>query len=658
MSSTEKYGKALPDQVDRIASLTDAQLELLEDVRELYRERIVLERDYATKLQALGKKAADKRARKISTLVLGSEPTKSWDESTLQTSTVNVAYSELITSILNSAQDHINLSDGWNSRVVETLRATERRHEDAKKRQIAHFQKLLSDRDKSYAERVKTKQKYDDECAEVESYRQKQERSTDDKHAERAAKQLEQQQTDMLNSKNVYIISTAVANRVKAQFYEEDLPSLEDQFQDLQCQLLRKFSDILLEAQDLHNKHLDTLKSRVSAASAASKAVDPSRDQDLFIDHNIRAFVAPPDFQFEPCGIHYDTGEMSIEPAPKVYLQNRLSRCKQKSSELHTVIDAKRRDVEQLARLVDAYAKDSKLGNVEEVTDSYLDAHHQLASYVTSECSLVAEIEVISAALGGDEGEQSPHAFKSSSFSIPTQCSYCQSTIWGLSKQGKTCKACGISVHSKCEMKIAANCPGSKQAGGRTHTPSSSISLTPSALSRSDTRASSVSSAMSSTPSSFAQTDPSLSHEETYPAARVVFDFSPTSPFELSVSDGDLVQVIEEDDGSGWVKVADRTGGRGLVPASYIELTEDTAATAPDPPTRGPVSSQGSGQFVRAVYDYQAQGPDEITLKDGKLIELSAGLNGGQNYADGWWEGIDAMGKKGIFPSNYVEIVP
>ena len=53
-------------------------------VRELYRERIVLERDYATKLQALGKKASDKKGKKISALVFGTEPTKSWDESTLQ----------------------------------------------------------------------------------------------------------------------------------------------------------------------------------------------------------------------------------------------------------------------------------------------------------------------------------------------------------------------------------------------------------------------------------------------------------------------------------------------------------------------------------------------------------------------------------------------
>ena len=29
-----------------------------------------------------------------------------------------------------------------------------------------------------------------------------------------------------------------------------------------------------------------------------------------------------------------------------------------------------------------------------------------------------------------------------------------QSSIWGLSKQGKTCKLCGLSVHSKCELKV------------------------------------------------------------------------------------------------------------------------------------------------------------------------------------------------------------
>ena len=42
---------------------------------------------------------------------------------------------------------------------------------------------------------------------------------------------------------------------------------------------------------------------------------------------------------------------------------------------------------------------------------------------------------------------------------------------------------------------------------------------------------------------------------------------------------------------------------------------------------------------VRAIYDYQAQGPDELGLQEGQLIELTDGPSGGRNYADGWWEG-------------------
>ena len=54
--------------------------------------------------------------------------------------------------------------------------------------------------------------------------------------------------------------------------------------------------------------------------------------------------------------------------------------------------------------------------------------------------------------------------------------------------------------------------------------------------------------------------------------ARVVFEYTSTSPYELSISEGETVKVLEEDDGSGWIKVANSTGGKGLVPASYVEV--------------------------------------------------------------------------------------
>ncbi|KAI0647754.1 hypothetical protein C8Q79DRAFT_951721 [Trametes meyenii] len=660
-ASGQAYGQHLPDQVEKLSTLSDAQLEFLADVRELHKERAALEREYATKLQLLAKKAAEKKSRKISALVVGAEPTKAWDESTFTRSTLDKAYTQLITATNDASQDHINLADALNSQVIEPLRVAERKHEETKKKEMQYYQKLLADRDRMYADRIKSKQKYDDECAEVETYRQKQERSADDRHAERAARQYEQQQADMFNSKNAYLISIAVANKVKAKFYSVDLPALENEFQDLQSRLLTRFVSILKDAQDIQLKHLDALRSHLTETSAALDAVNPQADQDLYIDYNIAPFTPPPDWTFEPSAVHYDHGDMSVEPAPKVYLQNRLSRCRTKLQELEPVLASKRKEAEQLAKLVTAYSTNNTLGNPEEVLDNYLDAQHDLAFYTTSGTVLNTESDTISSALDGDEGAQSPHSFKSSSFSIPITCAYCKSSIWGLSKQGKTCRACGISVHSKCELKLPADCSGTKH-GGRGHGVSdslssiSSISRSSSVISRAGPADSSILAAP--TPSSFAR----ASHvvEDSLPAARVLFDFSPTSPFELAVSAESVVHMLEEDDGSGWVKVADDSGGKGLVPASYVELFD--ASTAPSSSTSslgsGPAhQTAAEGEYVRGIYAYKAQGPDEIDVEEGKTIRLTDGPAGRRNYADGWWEGEDASGKKGIFPSNYVEAV-
>lgn len=49
-------------------------------VRDLFRDRINLEREYATKLQVLAKKAADKKSKKIGALIVGLDPVKTPDE--------------------------------------------------------------------------------------------------------------------------------------------------------------------------------------------------------------------------------------------------------------------------------------------------------------------------------------------------------------------------------------------------------------------------------------------------------------------------------------------------------------------------------------------------------------------------------------------------
>lgn len=137
-------------------------------------------------------------------------------------------------------------------------------------------------------------------------------------------------------------------------------------------------------------------------------------------------------------------------------------------------------------------------------------------------------------------------------------------------------------------------------------------------------------------------------------------------------TENESVQVIEDDDGSGWVKVMNELGKTGLVPATYLDQSDSAFASQ----RTGPTSQGRSGERVRAIYAYQAQGADELTLTAGDVLELTSGPQGGRNYADGWWEGelipvscevwmrtgkqhtfvlgFDSKGKRGIFPSNYV----
>ncbi|KAG6827113.1 hypothetical protein H0H92_013157 [Tricholoma furcatifolium] len=611
----------------------------------MYRDRAGMEREHAAKLQILFKRAAEKKSKLEAALALGEHPTKAFDSSTPMQNSLIAAYTELMDSLANTAHDHVSIADGLTSQVVEVLKAIEKKNEEAKKTEMQFFQKLLSDRDRVYSERLKCKQKA---------------RAQDDKHADRTAKQTEQQRNEMLNSKNAYLISIAVANNVKAQFYNTSLPTLEDvpipyAFASLKSRrLVERFAKILQHSQALQISHLDSLKNRINRVNAAFGAVDAAKDQNLFIDHNIRPFTAPDDWSFEPCPTHYDTNDISVEPAPKIFLQNKLTRCQMKLSELGPLVDAKQQEQDQLLSQIGSYKLDHTFGTIDSLSDNLLDVQHQLDLYTSSERILETEIDTICSAIGDEHGDQRPHSFKATSFSIPTQCGYCKSTIWGLSSKGKTCKLCGISVHSKCELKIPADC----QQGSLVRT--ESLARRGSTASRRSTSSRVVSSPpqthtplSSSYVSSIASSD---STEESHPTARVLFDFKPTSEFELEVSgdqtllvaqaQGQTVDVIEADDGSGWVKVADMQGKDGLVPASYLQHGDG----------RPPATQSSSGHRVRALYAYEAQGPDEISLVEGQTIELTPGPSGGQNYGDGWWEGIDSAGRRGIFPSNYVSL--
>ena len=143
--------------VSKSAEFPSRSLKECLQTREIYTTRAALEREYAGKLQGLARKFSEKKAKMGTSFVIGNEPNKSWDLSTVlrqrwvtymqivfenqrnilrqyYSSTLNGAYDQIITSIVDSAQDHIKLADEFNSQVVDVLKGVERKNEEAKKK--------------------------------------------------------------------------------------------------------------------------------------------------------------------------------------------------------------------------------------------------------------------------------------------------------------------------------------------------------------------------------------------------------------------------------------------------------------------------------------------------------------------------------------------
>ena len=132
---------------------------LLAQIRELYRERATIERDYAAKLMALAQKAVEKKNKKMALAVVGDEPSKQWNDDTLVQrcgsifslnaphliwgSTLENAYSKIIASFVNSQQEHLNLADALNVQIVGVLTSLARKNESHRKKASCESSFLL-----------------------------------------------------------------------------------------------------------------------------------------------------------------------------------------------------------------------------------------------------------------------------------------------------------------------------------------------------------------------------------------------------------------------------------------------------------------------------------------------------------------------------------
>jgi serine/threonine protein kinase len=118
---------------------------------------------------------------------------------------------------------------------------------------------------------------------------------------------------------------------------------------------------------------------------------------------------------------------------------------------------------------------------------------------------------------------------------------------------------------------------------------------------------------------------PKLSQTLERVRVRAKYYFAPEEPGELSVEPGEELKLLDNTPNDGWWMVRRvRDNSQGVVPATYIEIMGDDVS-----PPSTKVEALWSG---RALYDFTAQTPDELTVKEGDILRILD-----DTKSDEWW---------------------
>jgi hypothetical protein len=151
---------------------------------------------------------------------------------------------------------------------------------------------------------------------------------------------------------------------------------------------------------------------------------------------------------------------MVVDEMAKVYLRNVLGKSKSQLGELRRECDKKSREVENVKRLKAKVRAGTEKKDEVEVVRSLFYLQEELHALDRKRLTAEVETSTITSAVGDVTLGAKNHNFKSQTFKIPTNCDLCGERIWGLSAKGFDCRDRGYTCHSKCEMKVPADCPG------------------------------------------------------------------------------------------------------------------------------------------------------------------------------------------------------
>ncbi|XP_033945367.1 cdc42-interacting protein 4 homolog isoform X1 [Pseudochaenichthys georgianus] len=283
------WGTELWDQYDIIEKHTQSGLELVEKYVKFVKERTEIEQNYAKQLRNLSKKYNPKRSGK--------------DEPECRLS----SYQSFV-DILNEMNDYAGqrelIAENMMMNICIDLTKYLQELKQERKTYLLDAKKAQQNLESTYKQLDSSKKRFEREWREAERAAQYAEKTDQDINATKADVEKAKQQAHMRahvaeECKNDYAAQLQKYNKEKNQFYFSDMPLIFNKLQDLDERRVRKVAQGYILFSDTEKHVMPIIGKCLEGITKAGTNVDEKNDSLIVIEQNKSGFERPGDVEFE-----------------------------------------------------------------------------------------------------------------------------------------------------------------------------------------------------------------------------------------------------------------------------------------------------------------------------------------------------------------------
>ncbi|XP_020563198.1 formin-binding protein 1 isoform X24 [Oryzias latipes] len=560
------------DQFDNLEKHTQWGIEYVDKYTKFVKERSEIEISYAKQIRNLSKKY---------------QPKKNSKEEEESKYTFCRAFLTSLNELNDYAGQHEVIAENLTSQIITDLT---RYLQELKAERKSHFhdgRKAQQQLESSWKQLESCKKKFERDCKEADRAQQHFERMDADINVTKAdvekrsyhkARQQAQVRHQMAaDSKNDYHSYLQKFNQEQHEHYYTVIPNIFQNLQDMEEKRIERLGVCMKTFAEVDRQVLPIVGKCLDGMTSAAEGIEPKTDSNQVVESYKSGFEPPGDVEFEDYGqaMKRTVSENSLsnsreskeKPAgksksklwPFIKNKNKLSLKlgsvpedfshlppEQRRKKLQGKIDELKKDIQKemdqrdaLTKMKDVYVKNPQMGDPASVDPRLAEIAMNIEKLQSEEQKFenwLAEVE-----------ERMPSKSETHRKSV---------------------------IYETQNSTVSNNCAQDRERP--LSSPDGSYTEEQSA----ETQVKAVANRTSCAPES----DDEFDELETIGTCKALYTFEGQNEGTISVTEGELLYVIEEDKGDGWTRVRRNEEEEGYVPTSYIEVLLETNAKGPNKP--------------------------------------------------------------------------